>query len=165
MNDSFYLLLLPSPTSVGAILLFLDGGAPCPCESSFSLSLAAPPASLFTPLTELAALLGVWGGVAIASWTPVTAPEFAAAMLGMLPASNGGLLMTVPVLANEAWVATEEVELDRVGEDGRIAPAVMGGGDGATGFDGVRWWPPGKGDGGAIPDVGVGVGVFCDGSL
>lgn len=90
------------------------------------------------PLTELAVLLGVWGGVAIAR--PVTAPEFVAAMLGMLPASKGGLLMTVPVLAKEAWVATDEVELERVGEDGRMAPeAGIRGGDGATGFDGVRW--------------------------
>jgi len=77
-----------SLTGVGAILLFLLG-----CTSSFSDSLAAP-ASLFIPLTELAVLLGVCGGVVMER--PEGKLEVAAVMLGMLPETNGGLLMTVP---------------------------------------------------------------------
>src|SRR5450432_3358300 len=73
----------PSETSVGAILLFLLACPwPCPGPSSFSLSLAAP-ASRFTPLTELAVLLGVWGGVVMDR--PVAKLDVAAVMEGMLP--------------------------------------------------------------------------------
>lgn len=57
-------------------------------------------------------------------------------------------------------MAIDEVEFDRVGEDGRIeAPA---GGDGAAKpVDDVRWWLRGNGEGGAMA-VGVAMGVFCD---
>jgi hypothetical protein len=55
--------------------------------SSFSLSLA----SLFTPLTELAALRGVSGGVVIER--PVANDEVAAVMDGTLPATRVGLLI------------------------------------------------------------------------
>jgi hypothetical protein len=45
-------------------------------------------------------------------------------------------------------------ELDAVAE---------GKGSGRKGLDCVRWWPvPGKGEGGAMDEVGVGIGVFCD---
>jgi hypothetical protein len=62
---------------------------------------------------------------------PVMKLIFPAAMLGMLPPTKVGLLMTVPAagVAYDDCVATEDVELDRVGEEGRFIP---GGGDGAT---------------------------------
>jgi hypothetical protein len=78
-------------TSVGAILRFLLGLS-CAGPSSLSLSLAAP-ASLFTPLTELAVLLGVCGGVVIDM--PEAKLEVVAVMEGMLPATSVGLLITV----------------------------------------------------------------------
>jgi hypothetical protein len=143
-----------SPTSVGATLRFFFS---CPL-SSRSLS----PASRLTPLTLLVVLRGVCGGVVIGMLgikprgLPAPTPE-------MFPARSVGLLMIVPaaVLAYEAWVATEEVEFDRVGEDGRLGgPAGAGGGDGATDkLDEVRWWPERKGEGGAMTEVGVGSGV------
>jgi hypothetical protein len=87
---------LSSATRVGAIRrLFFSP----PCKiSSFSpdsLSLA----SLFTPLTELVVLRGVWGGVVIGM--PVMKLTFppAAAIVGKLPVTNGGLLMIDPVAA------------------------------------------------------------------
>jgi hypothetical protein len=64
--------------------------------------------------------------------TPVTLPELAAAMLGILPEIRVGLLTTLVFGTVEdcvAWVAIEEVELDRVGDDGRC---VIAGGDGAV---------------------------------
>jgi len=54
--------------------------------------------------------------------SPDTKLEFAAAMLGTAPDMRGGLLMTVPAegwCANDACVAIEDVELDRVGDEGR----------------------------------------------
>ena len=114
-----------SPTGVGAILRFFFSCLP----SSFSLS----PASRLTPLTLLVVLRGVWGGVVIGmlgmnpSELPATTPE-------MLPARSGGLLMTVPAggLMYDACVPTEDVELERVGEEGRPeGPAGAGGGEGA----------------------------------
>jgi hypothetical protein len=87
-----------------------------------------------TPLTLLVVLRGVCGGVVMGilgmnpKGLPATTPE-------MFPASSGGLLMIVPAaaLAYEACVPTEEVEFDRVGEEGRAGgPAGAGGGDGAT---------------------------------
>lgn len=42
----------------------------------------------------------------------VTLPELAAARPGTLPPMRGGLVST----AEDDWVATEEVELERVGE-------------------------------------------------
>ena len=59
---------------------------------------------------------------------------------GSVPATSGGLLMIVPA-AYDCCVATEEVELERVGEEGLIlGPRGAGGGDGATEtFDDVRW--------------------------
>lgn len=68
-------------------------------------------------------------------------PELpAAAILGTLLATNGGLLMIVPVgFANEDWVATEDVEFDRVGLEGRMLPLMTASlGEGATGFEDVR---------------------------
>ena len=115
-----------SPTGVGAILRFFFS---CP-PSSFSLS----PASRLTPLTLLVVLRGVWGGVVIGmlgmkpSGLPATTPE-------ILPARSGGLLMTGPAARGFAYddcVPTEDVEFDRVGDEGRPeGPAGAGGGDGA----------------------------------
>jgi len=59
---------------------------------------------------------------------------FPAAILGRLPGMSGGLLMIVPDVGftKDACVAIEDVELERVGEDGRMAgPAGAGGGEGA----------------------------------
>lgn len=114
-----------SPTGVGAILRFFFSWP----LSSFSLS----PASRLTPLTLLVVLRGVWGGVVIGmlgmnpSALPATTPE-------ILPARRGGLLMNVPVggLTYDACVPTEDVEFERVGEEGRpLGPAGAGGGEGA----------------------------------
>lgn len=98
----------------------------------------------------------------------MTTPEFVAAILGTLPDTSVGLLMTVPPpaagVAKEACVAIEEVEFDRVGEDG-LPEATEGiaGGDGATELESVRWcWLPGNGDGGSIVGAGVGSEEFCD---
>jgi hypothetical protein len=45
--------------------------------------------------------------------------EVVAVIEGMLPATRGGLLITVADCgAKDDWVAMEEVELDRVGEEG-----------------------------------------------
>jgi predicted ABC-type sugar transport system permease subunit len=88
---------------------------------SFSLSLA----SLLIPAAILLPLPGVSGGVVIR--TPVTLPELAAAILGTLPPMRGGLFMI------DACVATEDVEFDLVGDEGRaLANEVVGGGDGAA---------------------------------
>lgn len=56
--------------------------------SSFSLSLA----SRLTPAVAVLPLLGVSGGVVIG--TPVTLPEFVAAILGTVPPIRVGLFMT-----------------------------------------------------------------------
>lgn len=139
---------------MGATLLFL-GFDP---ESSFSLSLW----SLLVPATLPAVLRGVSGGVAIG--TPVTLPEFVAVKPGTLPATRVGGPGGAAV---ELWVMTDEVELDRVGDDGRwLAKAAAGGGEGAAKElveSRCRCCDPlGKGDGGANCEVGVGTGVFCD---
>ena len=68
-------------------------------------------------------------------------------MGGILPATRGGLLITVPVAdrgANDDCVAMEDAEFERVGEDGWPVVVIVdswGGGEGAMdiGFDGVRW--------------------------
>jgi hypothetical protein len=97
--------------------------------------------------------------------------EVVAVMDGMLPATRGGLLITVADCgAKDDWVAIEEVEFDRVGEEGWpevVIVSGLGGGDGAIdmGLEGVRWWwRPWLllllGKGGAILEVGVGIGVF-----
>lgn len=148
-----------SATGVGAILRFFLS---CPL-SSFSLS----PASLLTPLTLLAVLLGIWGGV-VMGMLGMNPKGLPAPMPEMLPARSGGLLITVPAwgLMNDDCVPTEEVELDRVGDEGRpdgaAGPAGTGGGEGATDkLDEVRWWlDERKGDGGATTEVEVGNGVF-----
>jgi hypothetical protein len=60
---------------------------------------------------------------------------FPAATPEILPARSGGLLITVPAVgfAYDDCVPTEEVEFERVGEDGRPdGPAGAGGGEGAT---------------------------------
>lgn len=138
---------------VGAILLFLGS----PPDSSCSLSLA----SLFIPATVFAVLRGVSGGVVMG--TPTTFPELAAAILGTFPPINVGLVMTPPG-AVDAWVMTDDVELDRAGEDGRwFTNEAIGGGEGAVSElaeSRCRCWPLGKGEGGAKTEVGVGIGVF-----
>jgi hypothetical protein len=67
---------------------------------------------------------------------PVIKLMFPAAIVGRLPATKGGLLIMVPVEAPGAYedcVAIEDVEFDRVGEDGLIVgPRGAGGGEGAT---------------------------------
>jgi hypothetical protein len=106
-------------------------GCACPI-SSFSLSLA----SLFTPLTELAALRGVSGGVVIERI--VANDEVAAVIDGTLPATRVGLLITFVVLEElcgmtEDWVAMEDVEFERAGEEDRAAKKSV-----FSGFDSVR---------------------------
>ncbi len=92
-------------------------------------------------------------------------------MLGTLPIVRGGLFITAPGVADPS-VMTEEVELDRAGEDGRALTkdAGAGGGEGAANeLAEFRWWcwaPFGKGDGGANTEVGVGAGVlWLDGTV
>jgi len=60
-------------------------------------------------------------------------PVVPATTPGNVPAMRVGLLIIVPAegVAYEAWVAMEEVELDRVGDEGRIVGTGCGGGDGA----------------------------------
>ena len=97
--------------------------------STDSLSLA----SRFDPATLPATLdpppLGVSGGVV--RGTPPTLPELVAAMLGMFPEINVGLL-TTPVGTEEDCVAIDDVELDLVGEAGRRSKVADGGGEGAA---------------------------------
>jgi hypothetical protein len=95
------------------------------------------------PLTELVVLLGVCGGVVIGM--PVMKLRFPAAMPGIAPPTRVGLLIIPPDgWANEDWVATEDVEFDLVGDEGRILELTdtgAGGGDAATDrLDDVRWW-------------------------
>jgi len=161
MSARFY--FSPSPlllTRVGAILLLFS--FPCPSISR-SLSLA----SLFmpAPLTLLAELLGVWGGVVIGN--PLEKLDDAAVILGTVPPTSVGLLMTVEAslwCTTDACVAMDDVEFDRVGDEGRPAKNelfnVTGGVDGAAdkGLEEVRWWLLiWSGEGGATCDVGV----FC----
>lgn len=97
-------------TRVGAIRLFLGS-----LLSSLSPSLV----SRLVPATLPVVLRGVSGGVVIG--TPVTLPEFAAAIPGTLPEMRVGLLIT-PVGTVLDWVvmvAIDDVELDLAGEDGR----------------------------------------------
>ena len=104
------------------------GGPPAEASSlSFSPSLA----SRLTPAVTAAVLLplgrGVSGGVEIG--TPVTLPEFVAAMPGTLPPIRVGLVKT----AAEACVAMDEALLDRAGEDGlRLTKEAVAGGDAAA---------------------------------
>ena len=117
------MLLASGPLiSVGAIFRFLG----CVPLSSFSLSLA----SRLVPATLFVVLRGVSGGVVMG--TPVTLPELAAAMLGMLLTIKVGLLIT-PDGAVEACVTIDDVEFDRAGDDGRApTKAAAGGGEGAV---------------------------------
>lgn len=95
----------------------------------------------------------------------------AAERLGRLPATRGGLLIMVlgrGLVNVDACVATEDVEFERVGEDGpTIGRMEVAEGDGAVGFEGVRWWvlrtglEVWKGDGGAA-FVGVAIGVVWE---
>lgn len=91
------------------------------------------------PATLPAALLGVSGGVVIGM--PCAFPELAAVKAGTLPAMRVGLL-TTPVGTDEDCVATDDVELERVGDDGRCDPAgAVAGGDGAVNeLAELRWW-------------------------
>lgn len=91
-------------------------------------------------------------------------PLLAAVRVGTLPEMRCGLV-TTPVGTDEDCVATDDVELDLVGDEGRCdAGGAEAGGDGAVKeLAELRcWWCPplGKGDGGAKLVVGVGVGVF-----
>jgi hypothetical protein len=120
------------PINVGAILRFFFSP-----PSSLSLSLW----SLLIPLTELAVLLGVCGGVVIG--IPPIKFILPAAIPGIDPPTSVGLLMIDPAgWAKDDCVATEEVEFDLVGDEGRmleLADTAVGGGDGATDkFDDVR---------------------------
>lgn len=64
--------------------------------------------------------------------TPVTRAEFVAAMLGTWPRIRDGLVTTL-VAGMEDCVTIEDVELDRVGEEGRgLANAAAVGGEGAV---------------------------------
>ena len=110
--------------------LFL-GGPPAETSSwSFSPSLA----SLLTPAVVVDVLMpvlplgrGVSGGVEMG--TPVTLPEFVAAMPGTLPPIRGGLVKT----AAETCVATDEVLFERAGDDGlRLTKEALAGGEGAA---------------------------------
>ena len=93
-------------------------------SSSLSLvSLLVPPAP---PETDPC---GVSGGVVMG--TPVTLAELVAVMPGTWPPISGGLLMT-PVGAEEDWVMTEEVELERAGDEGRWLTKEAGGGEAAA---------------------------------
>ena len=61
-------------------------------------------------------------------------PTLLAVTLGMVPPTRGGLVIIVPAagVAYDACVAIEEVELDRVGDEGRaVGPRGAGGGDAA----------------------------------
>ncbi len=118
-------------------------------------------ASLFVPAT-LDEVFGVSGGVVIG--TPDTLPEFAAATEGTVHAINDGGLVAAGM--DDACVATEDVELERVGDAGRCEAAdTDAGGDGAVKelAEFRCWWcePLGNGDGGAKFVVGVAPGVFC----
>lgn len=109
---------------MGATRLFFDTSLP----SSFSPS---PAASLLAP----AELRGVSGGVVVvAAADPLDFPPLEPVRAGTVPAISGGLL-TTPGRANEDdCVATDEVEFDRAGGDGRCDTAVVAvaGGDGAV---------------------------------
>lgn len=92
--------------------------------SSFSLSLA----SLLAPAALPVVLRGVSGGEVMG--TPPALP--AAVRLGMVPPTRGGLL-TTPEGTNDDCVATDEAELDLVGDEGRCeAAAADAGGEGAA---------------------------------
>lgn len=144
---------VPGPLiNVGAIRFFFGR----PSGSSFSLSLS----SLFCPATLAPVLRGVSGGVVIG--TPVTLPEFVAVSPGTLPAISGW----GPAGTAEVCVITDDVELDRAGDDGRwLTKLAAGGGDGAVNeLIESRWRccePLRYGDGGANCAVGVGIGVVC----
>lgn len=110
-----------------------------PCSPSFSDSLAAPESllpSTLAPLTELVVLMlldiGVCGGVV--KGTPATLATPDAEMLGTLPRVGVGLLKTVIEVAADGGgvcrdeVATDEIELDRVGLTARIVAAGDAGG-------------------------------------
>lgn len=82
------------------------------------------------PATLPAVLLGVSGGVVIG--TPAALPELAAVSVGTLPEMRVGLL-TTPVGTEDDCVATDEVEFDRAGDDGRCDAAdAEAGGEGAV---------------------------------
>lgn len=109
-----------------------------------------------------AVLLGVSGGVVIG--TPPALAELVAVRAGTLPEMRCGLLIT-PVGTEEDCVAIEDVEFERVGDDGRcnVEVAEAGGEGAANELAELRcWWcePLGKGEGGAKLVVGVAVGVF-----
>ena len=103
--------------------------------------------------------MGVCGGVV--QGRPEN-DELPAATGGTVPTDGVGLLVTKP-----CCVATDEVELDRLGLGGRMADCcklgvVLRAGVGTGELDGTK---PGRGcfsaKGGAVPTIGVGVGVAC----
>lgn len=63
--------------------------------------------------------------------TPATLPEFAAATVGIVPATNDGGFVAGGM--GDACVATDDVELDRAGDAGRCEAAdTDAGGEGAV---------------------------------
>ncbi len=168
----------------------MAGGTPTTLPATLPETL---PATLLAAL--FARLRGVSGGVAadvvvimggtgMGFWVAKPAGTLwmllgdAAARLGTVPRTRVGLLTTdeplpdaaTPVAGTgmvDACVTMDDVELDRVGEDGRLlAKEAVGGGDGAVNelAEFRCWWwctpLPVYGDGGAKTDVGVGTGVF-----
>lgn len=136
---------------MGAIRLFL-GSLP---------SLSPGLASRFVPAVGTLEVPGVSGGVV--RGTPVTLPEFVAAMLGTLPIIKDGFVVTG--WAADDCVATEEVELDRAGEVGRALtkPAASGGEGAVNELAEFRCWcegAAGNGEGGANTADGVTIGVL-----
>jgi hypothetical protein len=81
----------------------------------------------------LVVLCGVCGGVEMGTNPatmlgppPIEVMLPVAAIPGTLPPpTNGGLLITVPVGAKEDCVATDDVELERVGLEGRMLPVII----------------------------------------
>ena len=73
-------------------------------------------------------------------------------------------MLTTPVGTEEGWVAIEDVEFERVGDDGRcnVGGTEPGGEGAAIELAELRCCckPLGKGEGGAKLVVGVGVGVL-----
>lgn len=72
---------------------------------------------------------GVSGGVVIG--TPVTFPEFAAVRLGTCPTIKEGLLMTTAGAVDDC-VMTEDVELERAGDEGLWLTNEAAGGEAAA---------------------------------
>ena len=165
--------LLPSPsgvTSVGWILLRFASGL----ASSFSLSLSVlfPGTMKLLLSILLCSVPGVIGGVGLVKGTaPGTAPDCAAARLGMLPKDGVGLLMMIsfsPLAirfrfrfgwpGKELWevgATLLDALFDRGGLLGRTEVTGERGGGAKPADSGCF------GSGGTPMPVGVGLGVDC----